>query len=285
MCCAEASLRGLRHKPETAPAIDSSTANWVFRIGLERRTFTTASRLCWVSHTADKLQDAAEIYSGAQTIHVRKILIADDSEPMRRLHRQLAEQCAGWTICGEALNGRQAVQMAGALKPDLIVLDLAMPELDGIHAAQQILKTTPAVPIVLYTLHDMPHIKVEAAKVGIREVVFKTADANDLARVIKKLLNDLPARPSSIADSAPPLFTGAFAESTFEATHAASATPAASAEMVMSASTETAPSISEPTTAASSGESSSAVTESSSDSAPSSAPITEPTSSDSSASN
>ncbi len=271
MCRTEASLRGVRHKAETAPAIEFSTANWVFRTALERRRFTTASRLCRVCHTGNTFHTAAGKLSGAQTIHVRKILIADDSEPMRRLHRQLAEQCAGWTICGEALNGRQAVQMAGALKPDLIILDLAMPELDGIHAAQQILKTTPTVPIVLYTLHDMPHIKVEAAKVGIREVVFKTADANDLVRVVKNLLNDLPPRPASIADVAPPLFTGA----TAEATHAA-ATPEA-AEMVMSAATDTA-AITEPVSAApvsaSAGESAPAITEPTADSA--SAPATEP---------
>jgi DNA-binding NarL/FixJ family response regulator len=187
---------------------------------------------------------------------VPKILIADDSEPMRRFHRQLAAQTAGWTICGEAVNGLQAVQMANALKPDLIVLDLAMPIIDGLRAAVEILKSTPNVPIVLYTLHDVPHIALEAKKVGIREVVFKTADAKELAGVVERLLREIPAHAPSLAHVAPPLFTGTDGEAkqssgatesgaTFETIPAASA-PSAPGEAKMSAATESAPAIKEP---------------------------------------
>lgn len=138
---------------------------------------------------------------------VHKILIADDSELIREFLKGLASQYKDWTIVGEAVNGRQAVLMAASLNPDLVVLDLAMPMLDGIHAAAEILKVSPSMPIILYTLHDMPHLLLEAKKVGIREVVFKTSDATELADAIQRVLKDAAATaalPAPVA--APPLF-------------------------------------------------------------------------------
>jgi DNA-binding NarL/FixJ family response regulator len=138
---------------------------------------------------------------------VHKILIADDSELIRGFLKGLAAQYKDWSIVGEAVNGRQAVLMAASLAPDLIVLDLAMPMLDGIHAAAEILKVTPSVPIILYTLHDMPHLFLEAKKVGIREVVFKTSDATALAEAIQRVFNQpVQVAPGNGLVTAPPLF-------------------------------------------------------------------------------
>jgi DNA-binding NarL/FixJ family response regulator len=138
---------------------------------------------------------------------VHKILIADDSELIREFLKGLAAQYKDWTIVGEAVNGRQAVLMAASLNPDLVVLDLAMPMLDGIHAAAEILKVSPSTPIILYTLHDMPHLLLEAKKVGIREVVFKTSDATALADAIQRVLKDAAASTAAPAPVvAPPLF-------------------------------------------------------------------------------
>jgi CheY-like chemotaxis protein len=106
----------------------------------------------------------------ASGLTVPKILIADDSEFLRT-HLRSFLQRPDWVVCGEAANGRRAVLMASQLKPDLIVLDFAMPMINGIQAAEEILKTTPRVPIVLYTLHKNPQLDLDATKVGISKVI------------------------------------------------------------------------------------------------------------------
>jgi DNA-binding NarL/FixJ family response regulator len=138
---------------------------------------------------------------------VHKILIADDSALIRDFLKGLATQYKDWTIVGEAVNGRQAVLMAASLAPDLVILDLAMPMLDGIHAAAEILKVAPSVAIILYTLHDMPHLLLEAKKVGIREVVFKMSDATELAEAIQRVFSETAKTAAAGAAAiAPPLF-------------------------------------------------------------------------------
>jgi CheY-like chemotaxis protein len=128
---------------------------------------------------------------------VPKILIADDSEFLRT-HLRSFLQRPDWVVCGEAANGRQAVLMASQLKPDLIVLDFAMPMLNGIQAAQEILKTPPRVPIVLYTLHKNPQLDLDATKVGISKVISKSDNANSLISSLEELLARTSAPPRSI---------------------------------------------------------------------------------------
>jgi DNA-binding NarL/FixJ family response regulator len=116
-----------------------------------------------------------------------KIFIADDSEVVRKIVRSLLSEVEGWTVCGEAENGQQAVWLVQELKPDLIVLDLAMPLLDGLHACTEILKFAPLVPIVLYTLHKTPEIELEAKKAGAKAIVSKSEDPKLLVDTLKKL--------------------------------------------------------------------------------------------------
>jgi DNA-binding NarL/FixJ family response regulator len=165
---------------------------------------------------------------------VHKILIADDSELIRDFFRGLAAQYKDWTIVGEAVNGRQAVLMAASLNPDLTIVDLAMPMLDGIHAAIEILKISPSMPIILYTSHDMPHLQLEAKKAGIREVVFKTSDATLLADAIQRILKESGTTASTSA-SAPPLFVDGAAASTPSAAEPAATESAGSKDAAPSA--------------------------------------------------
>lgn len=116
-----------------------------------------------------------------------RILIADDSEILRT-HLRALLQLPDWVLCGEASNGRQAVLMASHLKPDVIVLDFAMPMLNGIEAAQEILKALPSVPIVLYTLHKSPQLERDAIEAGIRKVISKGEDSNALIAGLQELL-------------------------------------------------------------------------------------------------
>ena len=103
-----------------------------------------------------------------------KILIADDKLHIRRVLRRLIEGHEDWVVCAEAEDGVQAVNRAKQFKPDLIILDLAMPELNGIEAARQISKALPGVPILMLTLYATPLVEKEAEKVGVQRVISKS---------------------------------------------------------------------------------------------------------------
>jgi DNA-binding NarL/FixJ family response regulator len=115
-----------------------------------------------------------------------RILIADDYESVIRSVRAILEAHSGWEVCGEATNGREAVLKASELKPDLIILDLAMPEIDGLRAAGQILAMCPTVPIVLHTLYVSAQLELEAQKYGIRKVVSKS-ETGALVKAVAEL--------------------------------------------------------------------------------------------------
>src|SRR5258706_12683406 len=102
-----------------------------------------------------------------------RILIADDHESVLRMVRALLEANPDWKVCGEAVDGEQAVAMTLELRPDVIVLDLAMPRMNGLSAALEISKSLPSAPIILHTLYGSPQVVCEAQKYGIRKVVEK----------------------------------------------------------------------------------------------------------------
>jgi NarL family two-component system response regulator LiaR len=103
-----------------------------------------------------------------------KILIADDQLHIRRVLRRLIEGHENWDVCAEAEDGVQAVNLAKQFKPDLIVLDLALPELNGFEAAAQISRALPSVPILMFTLYASPLVEKEAEKVGVQQVISKS---------------------------------------------------------------------------------------------------------------
>jgi CheY-like chemotaxis protein len=103
-----------------------------------------------------------------------KILIADDKLHIRRVLRRLIEGHEDWDVCAEAEDGAQAVNRPKQFKPDLIILDLAMPEMNGIEAAGRISKALPGVPILMFTLYASPLIEREAEKVGVQRVISKS---------------------------------------------------------------------------------------------------------------
>ena len=105
-----------------------------------------------------------------------KILIADDKPRMRRAIRGLLEAHPGWDVCAEAEDGVQAVARAKQCRPDLILLDLAMPEMNGFEAAREISRALPGVPIFLNTLYSSPHVEKEAENVGVQRVISKTEE-------------------------------------------------------------------------------------------------------------
>jgi CheY-like chemotaxis protein len=114
-----------------------------------------------------------------------RILIAGDNQTTRARLTELIQSHAYWDVCARAENGQTAVLKAIEQKPDIIILDLAMPVMDGLSAAREIRKALPSTPIVLYTRQKLP-TELEAKKAGIRKVVSKPG-TDVLFGVIEKL--------------------------------------------------------------------------------------------------
>ena len=103
-----------------------------------------------------------------------RILVADDNPAIRRCLRGLLDHHADWLVCDEASNGKEAVERFQQAKPDLIVLDFQMPEMNGLDAARHIVNLSPKTPILMVTIHLSKQLSEEARKVGIRGACAKT---------------------------------------------------------------------------------------------------------------
>lgn len=115
-----------------------------------------------------------------------RVLLADDHQIVRDGLRALLER-EGLAVIGEAGNGREAVRLAEALEPDVAVLDLTMPELNGVDAARAILQASPRTMPVLLTMHTDEHQVVAALRAGIRGYVVKTQAAEELVQAIREV--------------------------------------------------------------------------------------------------
>ncbi|HKF51296.1 MAG TPA: response regulator transcription factor [Candidatus Acidoferrales bacterium] len=129
-----------------------------------------------------------------------RILIADDHELMRRVLRNLINSHDGWQVCAEAKNGSEAVKQARELHPDLIVLDLAMPVMDGMNAAREITRSSPEARVVMFTLHASPEVEEQAKLAGVRQVVSKARDGGLLVTAMEHELDDGANKKSSGPD-------------------------------------------------------------------------------------
>jgi DNA-binding NarL/FixJ family response regulator len=116
-----------------------------------------------------------------------RILIADDHEVARSGIRALLESHAGWEVCGEAKDGREAIEFATTLKPDVILLDIGMPNLNGLEAARQILATSPDVAILILTMHDSDQMVREVLRAGARGFLLKSDAGRDLIAAVEAL--------------------------------------------------------------------------------------------------
>lgn len=121
-----------------------------------------------------------------------RILIVDDNELMRNALRAVLPR-SGWEVCGEAVNGAEAIERTKELKPDVVILDLVMPVMDGLRAARGISAVAPEARIVLHTWHANPAIEEEARKSGVRKVVGKAVGTDELVTTIEELSRE-PAR-------------------------------------------------------------------------------------------
>lgn len=116
---------------------------------------------------------------------VLRILIADDHEVARKGIRALLESHVGWEVCGEARDGREAVECASRLKPDVLLLDIGMPNLNGLDAARQILAMTPEARILILTIHDSEQVVREVLAAGARGFLLKSDAGRDLVAAVE----------------------------------------------------------------------------------------------------
>jgi DNA-binding NarL/FixJ family response regulator len=123
---------------------------------------------------------------------VTRILVADDHEVVREGVRALLSAQPGWQICGEAVDGREAVEKAAALRPDVVVLDIGMPELNGLDAARQILQADPSVEVLILTMHDSEQTVREVVSTGARGYVLKSDAGRSLVAAVESLLQHKP---------------------------------------------------------------------------------------------
>jgi len=136
-----------------------------------------------------EIQQAAAPWPAPQTSgEGKKILIADDSELVRKLMRRFLE-ISGFMVCGEAMNGGEAVEQATQLKPDLIVLDLAMPNMNGAEAASLLKRRMPKVPIVMFSMYSGYVGQALLSALGVKAIISKPDGIHKLIDCVKNLLN------------------------------------------------------------------------------------------------
>jgi DNA-binding NarL/FixJ family response regulator len=116
-----------------------------------------------------------------------RILIADDHELARNGIRALLETHPGWEVCAEAKDGRESVELAAETKPDVVLLDIGMPNLNGLEAAKQILADSPGVAILILTMHDSDNVVREVLRAGARGFLLKSDAGRDLVAAVEAL--------------------------------------------------------------------------------------------------
>jgi DNA-binding NarL/FixJ family response regulator len=119
-----------------------------------------------------------------------RILLADDHRQVRKALRATLEESGDWQVCAEASNGREAVDLALQSKPAIAILDLAMPEMNGIEATRQIKRALPDVEVVIFTMYDTPEMTSSAREAGARALVRKSSDETEVIGAISAILRD-----------------------------------------------------------------------------------------------
>jgi len=116
-----------------------------------------------------------------------RILLADDHEIVRRGLCSLLQKHEGWEVCGEASDGREAISMAQELKPDVVIVDIGMPHLNGLDTTRQLLQLDPNFKVIVLTITDSDQVIREALNAGARGFVLKSVAARDLVAAVEAL--------------------------------------------------------------------------------------------------
>jgi two-component system, NarL family, response regulator NreC len=129
-----------------------------------------------------------------------KVLIADDHQIVREGLRSLLEQEPGINLVGEAENGRQTLRLARELTPDVIIMDVAMPDLNGIEATRQIVAEFPTIKVIALSMHDDRRFVLNMIKAGAQGYLLKDNTFKDLAKAIRVVVTNKTYLSNEIAD-------------------------------------------------------------------------------------
>lgn len=121
-----------------------------------------------------------------------RILLADDHDIVRRGIRELLEQQPGWTVCAEADNGREAVELALEHRPQVAIIDLTMPELNGLEATRRIRQALPETQVLVFTMHDSEELLRGVLHAGARGYLLKSDAARQLVPAVESLAQRKP---------------------------------------------------------------------------------------------
>jgi DNA-binding NarL/FixJ family response regulator len=133
-----------------------------------------------------------------------RILVADDHNVVRTGLRALIESHSEWQVCAEAANGREAVEKASQFKPDVAVLDIGMPLLNGVEATRQIRKLSPQTEILILTMHDSELLIQEVLEAGAHGYILKDDADRNLIAAVDALRRHEPYLSSRVSKSVPP---------------------------------------------------------------------------------
>ena len=128
-----------------------------------------------------------------------RILVVDDHDVVRQGLRALLESRPGWEVCGEAATGPEAVEKAHQLKPDIVILDIAIPELNGLEVARRIRKARPETQLLILTMYESEDLISEVLKVGARGFILKSDAGRDLVSALDALSQHKPYFTSRVA--------------------------------------------------------------------------------------
>jgi DNA-binding NarL/FixJ family response regulator len=127
-----------------------------------------------------------------ESMKTLRILVADDHDLMRRGIKALLQSHAGWEVCGEAHTGREAVTKAEELKPDIVILDISMPDLNGVDAAKRIRKSSPDTEVLILSVHYSDQLIRDILEAGVRGYIVKSDSDRDLIIAVETLANHKP---------------------------------------------------------------------------------------------
>src|SRR5271165_5716481 len=129
-----------------------------------------------------------------------RILVADDHEIVRRGLRALLDAQPNWEVVGEAVSGREAVDLAKQLTPDIAIIDVGMPELNGLEATRQILKALPQTEVLILTMHESEQLIREVLDTGARGYVLKSDAGRDLVAALDALRRHKPYFTTKVSE-------------------------------------------------------------------------------------
>lgn len=132
---------------------------------------------------------------------LRRILIADDHQAVRQGVRNFLESRDGWQVVGEAENGREALQLARETRPDIAILDYALPQMNGLELTRAIKRELPRTEILIYTMHEQESVLVEVLRAGARGYVLKSDTGSHLISAVEALAMHRPYFSAAISET------------------------------------------------------------------------------------